>query len=174
MPIYEFACPRCRVIFSFLSRRVSPAGLPACPRCASRDMTKQVTGFALIRARDELTAAGGADGGQEPPVPDFDDPKVVRAMEQMEQEMTHLDENNPRHMARMLRKMQEVLPAGSLPGDVDAAIRRLEAGEDPDAIEEEMGDLLGSCAAAVRRRGVRHSRNAAFVRDPALYDYPST
>ena len=24
MPIYEFACPKCRVIFNFLSKRVNP------------------------------------------------------------------------------------------------------------------------------------------------------
>jgi len=25
MPIYEFACPRCRKVYSFLSKRVAPS-----------------------------------------------------------------------------------------------------------------------------------------------------
>ena len=46
MPIYEFACPRCRRIFSFLSRRVNPSHTPACPKCgAALHCCKQCTYF---------------------------------------------------------------------------------------------------------------------------------
>ena len=37
MPIYEFACPDCRKIFNFLSKRLQPAGPPACPKCGAPD-----------------------------------------------------------------------------------------------------------------------------------------
>jgi len=37
MPIYEFACPKCRVIYNFLSQRVNPGRLPACPKCGNRN-----------------------------------------------------------------------------------------------------------------------------------------
>src|SRR5439155_9750716 len=38
MPIYEFACPKCRRIFNFLSKRLNPDDLPVCPKCGSRKM----------------------------------------------------------------------------------------------------------------------------------------
>ena len=55
MPIYEFACPKCRVIFSFLSKRVNPDRLPVCPKCGNRKMSKQVSAFAQLKGgrRDE-------------------------------------------------------------------------------------------------------------------------
>jgi hypothetical protein len=44
-------------------------------------------------------------------------------------------------MARMMRKLYDA--AGmNLGKGMEEAIRRMEAGEDPDKIEEEMGDLL--------------------------------
>jgi putative FmdB family regulatory protein len=33
MPIYEFACPNCRILFNFLSKRINPDRLPVCPKC---------------------------------------------------------------------------------------------------------------------------------------------
>jgi hypothetical protein len=44
-------------------------------------------------------------------------------------------------MARMMRKLFDTtgLPLGP---NMEEAIRRMEAGEDPDKIEEELGDLL--------------------------------
>ncbi len=39
MPIYEFGCPKCRVIFNFFSQRISPQlGLPKCPKCGNKKM----------------------------------------------------------------------------------------------------------------------------------------
>ena len=35
------------------------------------------------------------------------------------------------------------MPPGSVPKEMDAAIKRLEAGEDPEKIEADMGDILG-------------------------------
>ena len=49
MPIYEFACPRCRKIFNFLSRRVNPSRLPVCPKCGNKKLEKQVSRFAMSR-----------------------------------------------------------------------------------------------------------------------------
>jgi putative FmdB family regulatory protein len=37
MPIYEFACPKCRVIFNFLSKRLNPEREPVCPKCGNRN-----------------------------------------------------------------------------------------------------------------------------------------
>ena len=38
MPIYEFACPKCRKIFSFLSKRVNPDRTPECPKCGHKNV----------------------------------------------------------------------------------------------------------------------------------------
>ena len=71
----------------------------------------------------EIEAMGGEAG------PDMDDPKVMRAMAEIERDMDHLDENNPRHMAHVMKKMKDVLPPGTMPKELDEAIRRLEKGE---------------------------------------------
>src|SRR5215468_3474846 len=142
MPIYEYACPRCRVIFNFLSKRINPERLPVCPKCGNKKMVKQVTRFATARGlKEEPVSSMNEEGG--PPMPDFDDPRVERAMMELERDMEHLDEDNPRHMALMMRKMKELMPAGSVPKEIETAIKRLEAGEDPEKIEADMGDLLG-------------------------------
>ena len=57
MPIYEFACPKCRRIFSFLSKRVDPDRLPVCPKCGNKKMSKQVSRFAMTRKLAEDPAA---------------------------------------------------------------------------------------------------------------------
>src|SRR5208283_1890846 len=126
MPIYEFACPKCRKIFSFLSKRVNPDRLPVCPKCGNKKLSKQVSRFALSRkSREPAAGAGDMEEGS-PPMPDFDDPRVARAMAEMERDMEHLDENNPRHMAHMMKKMKDLMPPGSVPKELDVAIKRLE------------------------------------------------
>ena len=142
MPIYEFACPKCRRIFSFLAKRVNPDRVPVCPKCGHKKMSKQVSQFAMTRKVAEPAAKSESAIG-EPPMPDLDDPRMARAMAEMERDMEHLDENNPKHMAHMLKKMKDIMPAGSMPKEFDTAIKRLAAGEDPEKIEADMGDVLG-------------------------------
>ena len=171
VPIYEFACPRCRRIYSFLSKRVNPSHTPACPKCGSKKLSREISRFAMIKGVAEPQAPGpeGQDGG--PPMPDLDDPRVARAMADMERDMEHLDENNPRHMAHMLRKMKDVMPAGSMPKDFETAIKRLEAGEDPEKIEQDMGDLLGGMMGDDDDGSGGGRGGGAFSKDPGLYDY---
>lgn len=169
MPIYEFGCPRCRVIFSFLSKRINPERSPVCPKCGNRKMSKQVSRFAAPRGAKE-PVSGPDTGGEEPPMPDFDDPKVMRVMSEMEREIEHLDENNPRHMAHMMRKMKEILPAHSVPKELDVAIKRLEAGEDPEKIEEDMGDVLGDFMGG-DEGDAGGGYGGGYTRDSGLYDY---
>jgi putative FmdB family regulatory protein len=166
MPIYEFACPQCRKIFSFLSKRLHPDRRPVCPRCGNRNLEKQISRFALTRGLAE-PAAGGETEGDEGPVPEVDDPRVARAMAEMERDMEHLDENNPRHMAHLMRRMKDLMPPGSAPKELDVAIKRLEAGEDPEKIEADMGDLLGD----FRGGGEGGAGGGGYTRDSGLYDY---
>lgn len=163
MPIYEFSCPKCRVIFSFLSKRVNPDRLPVCPKCGNKKMAKQMSTFAMPRGVSEATA--GADEADA--MPELDNPKVMRAMAELERDMGHLDENNPKHMAHLMRKMKDALPPGTMPKELDVAIKRLEAGEDPEKIEADMGDVFGDLEGGPEGGG----GPGGYTRDSGLYDY---
>lgn len=173
MPIYEFACPKCRVIFNFFSKRINPDRLPTCPKCGNQKMTKQVSRFAAIKGVKEPAAkdtAAGEDKG--PPMPDLDDPRIMRAMGEMERDMEHLDENNPKHMAIMMKKMKDLMPPGTMPKEMDVAIKRLEAGEDPEKIEQDMGDVLGDFMGGPDEEGgMGGYGGGGYSRDSGLYDY---
>ena len=164
MPIYEFACPKCRRIFNFLSKRMDPDRLPVCPQCGSKKMSKLVSRFALGRGLPE--PVGGSQADEANAAPDFGDPRVERAMQELERDMEHLDENNPRHMAHMVKKMKDLMPPGSVPRELDVAIKRLEAGEDPEKIEADMGEALGDFMGGSKGGGA-----GDYSRDSGLYDY---
>ena len=169
MPIYEYACPKCRVIFNFLSKRVDPDRLPTCPKCGNKKMTKQVSRFAMSRGLKEPAAKNEAEGGDST-MPDFEDPRVERAMMELERDMEHMDENNPKHMAHMMRKMKDMMPSGMMPKELDIAIKRLEAGEDPEKIEEDMGDVLGDLMGGPDEEGGMGG-GGGYSHDSGLYDY---
>src|SRR5437667_3041095 len=166
MPIYEYACPKCRVIFNFLSKRVNPSRSPTCPKCGNKKMSKQMSRFAMSRRLKEPAAKTEGEG-PEGPMPDFDDPRIERAMMEMERDMEHLDENNPKHMARMMKKMKDIMPPGTMPKEMDIAIKRLEAGEDPEKIEADMGDVLGDFMGGDEGG----AGGGGYAHDSGLYDY---
>src|SRR5882724_7815403 len=167
MPIYEFACPKCRVVFNFLSKRLNPERSPVCPKCGNKEMAKQVSAFAMPRGVKEPSAGGDAADADEG-MPDMDDPRVMRAMNELERDMEHLDENNPKHMAHMMRKMKDLMPPGAMPKEMDVAIKRLEAGEDPEKIEADMGDVLGDFMGGPEGEG---GGGSGYSHDGGLYDY---
>ncbi len=169
MPIYEYACPQCRVIFSFLSKRLNPERSPVCPKCGNKQLRKQVSRFAMTRGLKEPAAKATPVAG-EPPMPDFEDPRVERAMMDLERDMEHMDENNPRHMAHMMRKMKDLMPPGTVPKELDVAIKRLEAGEDPEKIEQDMGDVLGEFMGGPDEEGGM-GPGGGYSHDSGLYDY---
>ncbi len=170
MPIYEFACPKCRKIFNFLSKRPRPDHAPACPKCGNRKMTKQISPFAMPRGVQEPSAAAESAPDQVP-MPDMDDPRMMQAMSEMERDMEHLDENNPKHMAHMMKKMKDLMPAGSAPKELDVAIKRLEAGDDPEKIEADMGDIFGDFMGGEEAGPGGPGASGAYTHDSGLYDY---
>ncbi len=167
MPIYEYACPKCRVIFNFLSKRVNPDRSPVCPKCGNKKMTKEISRFAMTRGLKE-PAAKAEGAPDESVMPDMDDPRMERAMMELERDMEHMDENNPRHMAHMMKKMKDLMPPGTIPKELDVAIKRLEAGEDPEKIEEDMGDVLGDLMGGGEGGP---GGSGGYSHDSGLYDY---
>lgn len=159
MPIYEFYCPGCHVLFSFLSRSVNTAKRPMCPRCGKKKLQRQVSLFAVTGRAEE-------GGGEELPM---DESKLESAMETLAGEAENMDENDPRQAADLMRRMARM--TGMEYGEnMEEALRRMEAGEDPDAIEQEMGDLLNEeepfFAASKRVR----ARQRPPARDETLYE----
>lgn len=166
MPIYEFACSKCRKIFSFLSKGAATKNKPVCPKCGNKRLSKEVSAFAMIKGAAESNSV--KDDG--PTMPNIDDRKIGKVMAEMERDMAHMDENNPRHMAHMMKKMKAMLPPGTLPKEMDIAIKRMEAGENPEKIEADMGDLLKDVMGG-EEAGGNSSSGKSYTHDSGLYDY---
>jgi putative FmdB family regulatory protein len=142
VPIYEFYCCDCHTVFNFFARRVNTTKRPKCPRCGRPKLERKISRFAVSRGSKTKDAdKGPEEGGPEDLPPGFDEAKFEQAMEQLAREADGLDEEDPRQAARMMRKLYESTGM-KLSDRMEEAIRRMESGEDPDRIEEEMGDLL--------------------------------
>jgi len=134
-------------------------------------MAKQVSRFTTLRGVKEPALKDQSREGL-PPEPNLDDPRVMRAMGELGRDMEHLDENNPKHMAHMMRKMKDLLPAGTMPKELDVAIKRLEAGEDPEKIEEDMGDVLGDMLGGPEGENSGGGAGTrGYSHDSGLYEY---
>ena len=173
MPIYEYYSPDSNKIYSFFSRGlIGSEVVPRCPDNPEYRMQKQVSGFAVIgRAKEP-----GGDGPD-----DLDDPRMEAAMAELEREMAGMDEENPdpRQMGHLMRRMAD-LTGERMPPVMEEMIGRLEAGEDPDKLEEEYGDLpeldefgageedAGEAKESRGKRLLRRLRGPA--RDPELYE----
>jgi len=71
-----------------------------------------------------------------------------------------------------MRKLTDMTGLELGPG-MQEALKRMEAGEDPDAIEAEMGSLLEDEEPFVmpeKKGGKTNSKRAAPIRDEKLYD----
>lgn len=174
MPIYEYFCPDNNRIYQFFAKTVAQGQTtPQCPDDPSLRMVKMVSAFAIQGAERKSTGAkpaGGSDAageGGEMGGPAADDSRMEAAMAQMEAEMGSIDENDPRAMGRMMRRMSE-LTGEPLEGGMEEMVRKLEEGRDPEAIEAEMGDLLGDDPEG---DGMGGGFGGAPSRDPNLYDY---
>ena len=134
MPIYEFYCSDCHTLFSFLARTPDTTKRPPCPRCDRPRLERRASAFAI--------ASASVEPGDDASMPEGPDPdRLERTMAELARDAEGLDDDNPRQMARMMRKLFDRTGMQFGPG-MEEAMRRLETGEDPDKIEEEMGDAL--------------------------------
>lgn len=168
MPIYEFYCKPCHTIFSFLSKRIDTGSRPTCPTCAKR-LQREVSLFSATQGG--RTEGEGEDGMDDLPI---DEARLEQAMESMAGDLEGMNEDDPRQAAQLMRKFSSLTGMQFNEG-IEEAISRMEAGEDPEAIESELGDALdGDDPFVMEGAGGKGKqllrRFLGPRRDPTLYD----
>ena len=161
MPIYEFYCSACHMIFNFYSGSVNTDKRPLCPRCGKHRLQRQMSVFTSLRHRSEE---------DDMPLPDMDESKMEQAMQLLSREAENVDEDDPRQTANLMRKLTD-MTGMNLGSGMEEALTRMEAGEDPEQIEAEMGDLLEEEDPFVSGRKSGRTRSYRPPRkDDKLYD----
>ena len=111
------------------------------------------------------------EGGDMDDLP-FDESKMEKAMQMLAGEAENINEDDPRQAANLMRKLTDMTGL-ELGAGMQEALKRMEAGEDPDAIESEMGDLLEGeepfLLPEKKGKGTAEKRPAP-QRDETLYD----
>ena len=107
MPIYEFRCSACRKRSSVFVRSINTSISPSCEHCGSREMSRLFSRVAVLRGEESFS-----DGIDESSLGD-------------------VDENDPRSVARWVRKMSSQM-GEPLDSEMEADLERMEAGEMPD------------------------------------------
>jgi putative FmdB family regulatory protein len=163
MPIYEFFCQKCNTIFDFFSRRINTGKIPGCPRCG-RELKKLLSSFA--------TVGRAAEPAADDLPPGFDESRMEKALGDLAREAEKMNEEDPKAMARLMRRFSE-RTGMALNENMEKALTRLEAGEDPDQIEKEMGDVFaGDDAMPFELKQARRggSRRPPPQHDDTLYE----
>ncbi|MBN2569143.1 MAG: zinc ribbon domain-containing protein [Deltaproteobacteria bacterium] len=162
MPIYEFYCSVCNTIYNFLSRSVNTEKIPLCPRCRTVKLERRMSVFSTIFP-DKEKFEGEC-------MPSIDESRMEKAMQMLAGEADRIDEDDPRQAVTMMRKLSEA--AGlNLSSSMEEALNRIERGEDPEKIEEEMGDIFeNEDSFSLDSRGGSGKRQSPPSVDDTLYD----
>jgi len=182
MPIHEYFCPDNNRIYQFFAKTQAQAqSIPKCPDNPAFRMVKMVSGFAIRSAAKKSSGgeSGEGDAGDHAGAPEAgpgadgpDDARMEAAFSELERDMGSIDENDPRAMGRMMRKMSE-LTGEKLDGEMEEMVRKLEEGQDPEKIEAQMGEAMGEGEGG--DEGGFGGGGGGFgrppSRDPRLYDY---
>ena len=110
MPIYEYRCPACQRKSSRIWMRIPAAAEErslACPACGAAHLARLMSRFSSPKSEERRLESLADDSS-----------------------LAGLDENDPRGMARLMRKMSEET-GEPLEGEDAEMIDRMEAGEMP-------------------------------------------
>jgi hypothetical protein len=101
----------------------------------------------------------------------FDEAKIDRVLGELARDADNINEEDPRQMARLMRKLSDKTGL-VLNEDMEKALSRLEAGEDPEQIEQEMGEVFeGEDALPFEFKQARKSlKRKPPVHDETLYE----
>jgi len=160
MPIYEFYCERCNTIFNFYSKSISTDRQPICPKCKTMKLKRFLSSFSVLRESSQ--------GESEESLP-FDEEKMEKAVGMLAQEGENINEDDPKQAAHLMRRLSEMTGLNMGKG-MKEAMSRLEAGEDPEKIEEEMGDILEEDPFALPEKKVVRGKNKVPFNDETLYE----
>jgi putative FmdB family regulatory protein len=162
MPIYEFYCSSCHTLFNFFSKTVNTTKQPLCPKCRKKKLERQISAFAMTGKAKEDTGGMGD-------LP-FDESKMEKAVTALASEAESIKEDDPRQAAQLMRKFTK-MTGMELGKGMTEALNRMESGEDPEAIEKEMGDLLEKEDPFLmpEKKGGK-GRTTAPARDETLYE----
>jgi putative FmdB family regulatory protein len=124
MPIYEYYCSDCKRRVSLLWQSFADAVSrdPVCPRCHGTNLRRLISKVAVLRSEESR-------------LDNLSDPSSLGG----------LDEEDPKSLARFMRKMANET-GEDLGPEFNEVVGRLEAGEDPESIEKSMPDLGGDDA----------------------------
>ena len=123
MPIYEYRCADCRRKVSVFFRSFNAVTDPVCPRCGGTQLTRLMSRVAVHR---------GSGGGDDD---DFGGDDFGGMLDDV-------DENDPRSLARAMRRMSDETGEPIEP-EMEEALGRLESGEDPESVMAEMDEQMG-------------------------------
>ena len=160
MPIYEFYCEDCNTNFNFFSSRIDTKKRPLCPKCNKRTLERIVSRFSVLR---------GARETDDIKMPDLDEGTLQKAMSFLEQEAKNLNEDDPKQAAHLMRKLLDTTGMNPGPG-MEEALRRIEAGADPDQIEKELGGSFNEEELFnMTRKTIQKERKRPPLQDETLY-----
>ena len=120
MPIYEYRCADCKKKVSVFFRSFSAVDQAQahCPICHGTHLTKMVSKVRVMRGVASSSSEDSLD----------------------ESMLDDLNENDPRSLGRMMRRMADETGEDMGP-EFSEVVGRLEKGEDPEAIEKSMPEL---------------------------------
>ncbi|MBI4518952.1 MAG: zinc ribbon domain-containing protein [Deltaproteobacteria bacterium] len=109
MPIYEYCCRKCGRRFSVLTLRVSETPKPECSGCGSTSARRLLSRFALPKSEDARLES-------------MADPSKLGG----------IDENDPKSVARWMRKMGKEMGDEFGGEDLDSVVDEMESGDGGD------------------------------------------
>lgn len=172
MAIYEYYSPDNNRIYSFYAKIISQSGkLPRCPDNPNYKMVKMISSFSVTANRNnsEDESIGG----------DLSDQNLQAAIAEMENDIMGIDEENPnpRQLGHLMRKMTE-MSGEKMHERMEEIMHRLEAGEDPEKLEDEFGDMLEDEVETMENPSEKtenikskKSEKQLLTRDPQLYNF---
>ena len=114
MPIYEYLCRRCNTIFQFLVRKPSSKTAPVCPQCGKGDKMERIMSTFSVKSGSSS-------------IEDMADNPTLAG----------LATEGTKAMVSAIRRMANEM-GEDLGPEVNEALSRLEAGEDPEKIERDL------------------------------------
>lgn len=121
MPYYDYFCADCQKRISvFQSYKDYGVVAPVCPECSGTHLKRKLTRVRIAKSED----------------------RRMEAMADPASMFGDVDENDPKSVARAMRKMGSQM-GEDLPPEFGEITDRLEAGESPESIEQSLPDLGG-------------------------------